>query len=53
MIDEVKRAGGIQYAEEMMASYKKAALDVLESFPASETRDALSALVTFTTERKK
>jgi octaprenyl-diphosphate synthase len=53
VIDEVKKAGGIQYAEEMMASYKKAALDVLESFPASETRDALSALVTFTTERKK
>ena len=53
VIDEVKQAGGIQYAEEMMASYKKAALDVLESFPPSETRDALSALVTFTTERKK
>jgi octaprenyl-diphosphate synthase len=53
VIDEVKKAGGIQYAEEMMASYKKAALNVLESFPASETRDALSALVTFTTERKK
>ena len=53
VIDEVKQAGGIQYAEEMMASYKKAALDVLENFPASETRDALSALVTFTTERKK
>ncbi|MFM2232554.1 MAG: hypothetical protein RJB31_1255 [Bacteroidota bacterium] len=52
VINEVKKAGGIQYAEEMMASYKKAALDVLESFPASETRDALSALVTFTTERK-
>ena len=53
VIDEVKKAGGIQYAEEMMASYKKAALDVLENFPASETRDALSALVTFTIERKK
>jgi octaprenyl-diphosphate synthase len=53
VIDEVKKAGGIQYAEEMMAYYKQAALDVLESFPASETRDALSALVTFTTERKK
>jgi len=53
VIDEVKKAGGIQYAEEMMAYYKQAALDVLESFPTSETRDALSALVTFTTERKK
>jgi octaprenyl-diphosphate synthase len=53
VIDEVKKAGGIQYAEEVMASYKKAALDLLESFPASEARDALSEMVTFTTERKK
>jgi geranylgeranyl pyrophosphate synthase len=36
-----------------MASYKKAAIDLLESFPASEARDALSEMVTFTTERKK
>jgi octaprenyl-diphosphate synthase len=53
VIDEVKKAGGIQYAEEVMNSYKKAALDLLESFPASEARDALSEMVTFTTERKK
>ncbi len=53
VIDEVKKAGGIQYAEDVMASYKKAALDVLESFPASEARDALSEMVSFTTERKK
>ena len=53
VIDEVKKAGGIQYAEGVMASYKKAAIDLLESFPASEARDALSEMVTFTTERKK
>jgi octaprenyl-diphosphate synthase len=53
VIDEVKKAGGIKYAEDVMASYKKAALDVLESFPASEARDALSEMVSFTTERKK
>ncbi len=53
VIDEVKKAGGIQYAEDVMALYKKAALDVLESFPASEARDALSEMVSFTTERKK
>jgi octaprenyl-diphosphate synthase len=53
VIDEVKKAGGIQYAEGMMATYKKAAIDLLESFPASEARDALSEMVTFTTERKK
>ena len=53
VIDEVKKAGGIQYAENMMESYKKSALDLLESFPASEARNALSEMVTFTTERKK
>jgi len=53
VIDEVKKAGGIQYAEEVMNAYKKAALDLLESFPVSEARDALSEMVTFTTERKK
>ena len=53
VIDEVKKAGGIQYAEDVMAFYKKAALDVLESFPASEARDALSEMVSFTTERNK
>jgi octaprenyl-diphosphate synthase len=53
VIDEVKKAGGIQYAEDVMAFYKKAALDALESFPASEARDALSEMVSFTTERKK
>ena len=53
VIDEVKKTGGIQYAEEVMATYKKAALDLLEGFPASEARDALSEMVKFTTERKK
>ena len=53
VIDEVKKAGGIQYAEEVMATYKKAALDLLEGFPASDAREALSEMVRFTTERKK
>jgi len=53
VIDEVINAGGISYAEDVMASYKKAALDVLDSFPVSEAKDALSEMVTFTTERKK
>ena len=53
VIDEVKKAGGIQYAENLMATYKKAALDLLEGFPASEAKDALSEMVRFTTERKK
>lgn len=53
VIEEVKKAGGIKYAEEVMATYKKAALDLLEGFPASDAREALSEMVRFTTERKK
>lgn len=53
VIEEVKKAGGIQYAEDVMASYKKAALDLLETFPVSDAREALSEMVRFTTERKK
>lgn len=53
VIDAVKKAGGIKYAEEIMESYKKAALDILEGFPDAESRDALAEMVKFTTERKK
>lgn len=53
VIEEVKKAGGIKYAEEVMATYKKAALDLLEGFPSSDAREALSEMVRFTTERKK
>lgn len=53
VIDEVKSSGGIKYAEDVMASYKNAALDLLASFPEGEAREALSEMVKFTTERKK
>jgi len=53
VIQEVKAAGGISYAEKIMLQYKEKAFDLLSSFPASQEREALSALVSFTTERKK
>lgn len=53
VIDAVKKAGGIKYAEDVMASYKKAALDILADFPDAESREALTEMVKFTTERKK
>ncbi len=53
VIDAVKKAGGIKYAEEVMESYKKAALDVLEGFPDTASKEALAEMVKFTTERKK
>ena len=53
VIEQVKAAGGIKYAEEKMESYKKLAIELLESFTASEERSTLMEMVRYTTERKK
>ena len=53
VIEHVKQAGGIKYTEEKMEYYKHVALEILAGFPDSETKDALSELVRYTTERKK
>ncbi len=53
VIEEVKLAGGIQYAEQVMEEYKSKALNILGEFPDSSERDALAELVRYTTERKK
>lgn len=52
VISRVKEAGGIRYAEEKMEIYKKEALAILESFPQSVTRQGLSDLVNYVTDRK-
>lgn len=52
VIDHVKQLGGIEYAHEKMIEYRDKALDVLNSFPQSTTRDALEELVRYTTDRK-
>ena len=53
VIEQVKLAGGIQYAETMMEFYKKKAIDLLLEFPDSEVRTTLIEMVRYTTERKK
>ena len=53
VIEQVKLSGGIHYAEMMMESYKKKAIDILLEFPDSEVRNTLIEMVRFTTERKK
>ena len=53
VIEEVSKAGGIQYATEKMEHYKQKALEILEKFPSSPEKNALGDLVRFTTERKK
>ncbi|MFT3823385.1 MAG: polyprenyl synthetase family protein [Chitinophagaceae bacterium] len=51
VINEVIRAGGIQYATEKMFACRDEALALLYEFPASETRSALEEMVRYTTDR--
>lgn len=53
IIDEVNNSNGIKYATEKMLEYQKKAIDILHTFPQSETRDSLEKLVLFTTSRNK
>jgi octaprenyl-diphosphate synthase len=51
VVEEVQKAGGIEYAREKMFAYRDEALAVLHQFPDSEARRALEELVTYTTDR--
>jgi octaprenyl-diphosphate synthase len=53
IIDFVVNNGGIEYSHNKMNEYKSKALEILNEFPASESRDSLQELVIYTTERKK
>lgn len=52
VLDAVDKAGGIEYAQQKMNTFRNEALDLLFHYPASEVRDALEELVRFTTDRK-
>lgn len=52
VIDVVERNGGIEYTNQKMAGYKKDAMEILRSFPASEIRNGFQDLVNFVTDRK-
>jgi octaprenyl-diphosphate synthase len=52
IIDVVEKNGGIEYTNRKMAGYKKEAMDLLHSFPASDIRDGFEQLVNFVTDRK-
>ena len=53
VIDFVKKSGGLEYAKEKMNGFYQEALGISEGFPESEYRASLSALVSYTIERKK
>lgn len=49
----VKDMGGIDYANSKMQEYKNAAMDILDSFPESPSRNSLRDLVEYTVSRQK
>ncbi len=52
VIKFVRASGGIEYTERKMEAYKQEALDMLMTYPPSETRDSLEEMIRYTTERK-
>jgi len=53
LMAEVVRLGGITYATEKMYEFRDKALDILNQFEDSPTRESLKLLVNYTIERKK
>ncbi len=53
IIDEVRRSGGLQYAEEKMNEYKTIAMTSLGEMPDNDARKALEKIVDYTITRKK
>ncbi|MRT93830.1 polyprenyl synthetase family protein [Ancylomarina sp. 16SWW S1-10-2] len=52
LIQFVKDKGGIEYTREKMLEYKAKAEAIIMTFPESDARNAMSALVDYTIERK-
>lgn len=51
VIEEVQKAGGIEYARQKMFAYRDEALAVLYQFKEGEVREGLEELVRYTTDR--
>ena len=51
VIEEVKKAGGIDYATKKMFLFRDEALEILYQFEKNDVRDALEELVRYTTDR--
>ena len=53
VIQKVKEAGGLSYAEKKMIAYQDEALALLHEFPKNEYRDALELMVNYVISRKQ
>ena len=49
----VEAQGGLDYATQKMNEFAQKALDILDTFPESESKTALRQLILFTINRKK
>ncbi len=52
IIAMVREHGGIEYSKKKMLEFRDKALDILTTYPESDSRKALEELVYFTTQRK-
>ena len=52
LIDYVRRAGGLEYAQNKMLEYRSEALKILESYPDNEYREALRRMIDFVVNRE-
>ena len=53
VIEKVKKAGGLVYAQEKMEEFRHKALDILLEFPQNSYRDALEKMVNYVISRKQ
>ncbi len=53
MILKVKSSGGIEYTIQKMNDYKEKAIEIIQNFPDSASKQSLIDLLNFTIERKK
>ena len=53
VIAMVKEKGGLAYAETKMHEFKEKALELLDTYPSSEYKDALRLMVSYVVDRKK
>jgi octaprenyl-diphosphate synthase len=53
VITFVKNNNGLAYAEQKMVQFQQEALQILNDFPASDYKDALTLMVNYVIERKK
>lgn len=53
VIDFVKRLGGLEYAEKMMKKFQEDAFNLLDEFPANDSRESIRSLIKYVAERKK